>query len=265
MMPHGESIIALTDAQVSSGYEATDVPVAWCSKAWRFPHIPAVFTLTGDPLLLNHMCSYFQVDWPDFDTLIDRIRHDLSDSLGALMRGLVFYDSSSTIFIGGHSKIRARWETYTLTVDPAIQDTDVYGVSAIESATEVLLAPAPLNAALERYGFAPPNVNLADPVLDNTMSLMRAMRRTPLWDRRHRGDAHFIGPTGTTNPIRYIVGGFAELTILGEGEVFSQIIWRWPDRLGEPIDPNNEGAPAGMLLEDPQPKEQDNADQFAEA
>lgn len=70
--------------------------------------------------------------------------------------------------------------------------------------------------------------------------LMMAQRKTKTYLHRKGG------------PEGYIVGGFCQLAVLTREAAFSQILWRWPDEIGKPVDPANDSPQASLSVTVPE-------------
>lgn len=129
-----------------------------------------------------------------------------------------------SFLIGGFSERRQRMESYTIRTRP-ISDQPPF---ALVGLPEIHLAPFPSLEAAAQAGITRPqelqhgHETVAEDYAVRAVAACRLDRETD--------DAE--GAVG----IHY-VGGFLQLTTLYRGEVHSRIVHRWPDPIGEPIDP----------------------------
>ncbi|CAO4196488.1 hypothetical protein [Methylorubrum extorquens] len=160
----------------------------------------------------------------DFDDVLDRIpalaermHRDALATPGAPTAHFSF-------FIGGYSEQRQRIESYTVRTRP-VGDRPAFDLIGLQ---DIHLAPYPSPEAAARAGITRPqelphgHETVAEDYAVRAVAACRLDRETD------EGE----GATGI-----HFVGGLLQLTTLYRGATFTRIVHRWPDPIGEPIDP----------------------------
>lgn len=228
-----DGVVLLSDGGLYAGREDFTL-TGFASKPILLPHLPAVMCIAGAaglPLILQY-CHADQ--WEDFDSMVLRLRGDVVASINTLFRFEPMRTSvHAIVYLGGYSATRGRWETYDLLV---ASDSDELedGVGSLTPAQAIVAIPGPSDEALAKHGFADPDVANAPYAL---VQLMRAMRDTPQ-AMGGVGDAFDDCDQGST------IGGFIEQVYLCDKGITTSIVWRWPDEVGQMVDPSQQGAPA---------------------
>ncbi len=153
---------------------------------------------------------------------------------------LTQFTPHATLFIGGWSVERTRFETYRIstrekrTGDKAAGPEQVVAPYTLEPLPEGYSAPMPAQQQLDQLQI---NWDLESLQEDCflALKLICAARISPPTDDDELG-------------IYYSVGGFLQLTVLTRDRITSEIVHRWPDPLGEKIDPSRgELCPAFLM------------------
>lgn len=221
------------------------------SKPIVLPHISAVIGIGGTSELAFFLRANQMANWTSFDHLMETIE----DGVRLEIDRLFYYQAGRTrvdaiLQIGGYSTERNRWESRMLIVNaPIFEEPKITRFDDLW----FLFAPAPTPEGLERYGFDPEKPDVG-PSIEDAVRFMRAMRASqhPMGDI---GDDADSAPTGAT------IAGFIERVVVLHDQVITQVLWRWPDIVGEMVDPANEGEPTALYraLYQPAPKEEDEA------
>ena len=126
--------------------------------------------------------------------------------------------------IGGWSKSKERYRGFYI----ATSNTEMMEYKAFDMQSYTSFSkPNPDTASLAREGIADIDAAL------NEMDIVSLAIRLMLAQR-----TSLMGLHGETDQKGYGVGGFCQITQLQQGAVNSMIALRWPDVIGEKIDPS---------------------------
>ena len=194
--------------------------IAFDAKPVLLPHISAALVSLGSGDFLPAMYLSNSQKWTSFDVLLGCVCDDARATFGRLQR--IAFPAYRTlrcaIYLAGWSDERRRFETYAVDVDPS------GAVSEPEPLPEVVFSPAPGEEALAAVGVLGKGI---DPTDNVSLGLhMQAMRLTP-------GEMGAADPP----PVGHMVGGFLQKTILMKDRIYTEILHRWDDKIGEPVIP----------------------------
>lgn len=174
----------------------------------------------------------------EFDDVLDRFPA-LAEQMH--LRALAMPGAPTAHFsflIGGFSERRRRMESYTVRTRP-VGDRPPF---ALVGLPEIHLAPFPSLEAAAQAGITRPqelqpgHETVAEDYAVRAVAACRLDRETD--DAEGAAGIHYVG-------------GFLQLTTLYRGEVHSRIVHRWPDPIGEPIDPTRGDLLPAWIEENP--------------
>lgn len=212
----------MTDA---AAYSSNGVIDNIASKVIRLGHIRSAIAMRGgyeNGCVLRYMMEENGQSLGSFDALLQQ--------MPAIIKAAtqVYHRTTFELLFGGYSDARERMETYVCYSRGGGQAADTNGVrTLVPAATPVALhdmsgAPAPTADLLMKVGLGTPIPNnLFDP-REHGLALMEAQRM-------HKTEGGW-----------HCVGGYAELTTVTREGVTSEILRRWPDKVGEPIRPSSQ-------------------------
>jgi hypothetical protein len=190
-------------------------------KAHPVAHLSAVFSSRGPQLFMPLMSEAVFSAFSSFDEMIDGLVERVRTAVSAIAPTLALcaHGPNFDLVIAGWSTARRRPETYVLT------DHANYGFPAwtLKPFGALLITPwtADLDGRLKLT-----RAELAgklDPVKDG-LRILEAQRFVKEIQRNE------------TEPA-YGVGGFAQLTTVTAENITTRILKRWPDPIGEKLDP----------------------------
>jgi len=230
-----DSIVFASDG---ASYDPSNGAFTGCtSKVALMPEWSCVIAQRGAGGFLALLRARLGPEVVDFDDLLDRLpTHTRGLHADFVARGYPYPNVS--LFIGGWSEARERFETYTLRSRdislPNAEGGEPFSIEAFKLAPlpEFHAAPYPTEELFERFGAGTNALPMtaADLTL-RTVCAARALRCAP----------------SEEDKCEYVVGGFLQLTILKRNEIASEIVHRWPDPVGEKIDPTR-GEPLPAFL-----------------
>jgi|GEM_PF-3498892 len=236
MTRYASGIVCLTDGMTCAG-DNDPTLTGIMSKPIVITHMPAVITMTGDYVSLHIGLLTHAHTWRDFDELLANFRQAVGEQIEWHLRNSDLTEIGCRYFIGGYSPSRDRWETYQIETYAYFSDP-WDGIGELTPAPEVAMAPAPGVDELVRYGIDAKmdgdrlDVHLENLDMDTLIRLMRAQRATEIG----------FGIRSENNWVPgHMVGFFIESTVLERDLCVRRIEWRWPDEIGKPIDPTQEG------------------------
>ena len=229
-----DSIVIMTDGV---WYDSKGVVASIAPKVHLLPHIGAVVGVRGGgSQLANNFIEFIhkgKTAPSNFDELVVlagmAIKHIHSMMVA---HGLFFDDSPDMDFVlCGWSLSKRTFESYV--IPTAHRDGfDEAGVKPFiaNRLPEIAIVPVPGAAEYSAAGWTEPeDTHSFDPMVHG-IQLMEAQRLV-------------VGPmdngAGKTGAMGSGVGGFLQLTTITRDEIASRIIHRWPDKIGERIDPHN--------------------------
>lgn len=199
------------------------------SKVHKLAHLSLVFGGLGRAALVSLIDHNHSHDWRSFDHCVEVFRSNAIEEFdreiriifNEMQRGVHERDEDRDVigmlFLGGWSDVRQRFETYTLSID----SDESTPVKELIPAAEAIYFPVPDAASLQAVGFDPADVRFGD-FDEAPLRFMEAQRETEVEFSKTRG---------------HIVGMFVEQTILTRDFIHNRIVKRWPDRIGELIQP----------------------------
>lgn len=227
-----DRILFFSDA---AAYEDDGTIIYIGPKVIARPEIPALIAVQGSSefaalLSLNN-------SWRDFDHLLGFIEDDARRTFEDIRinRG-PSNPPHAFIWLAGWSEKQGRYCTYVLS----------YGVNEETGSTELdvpltdakrcFFQPNPSEEACRRIGWSSgrPGICITQGVqriVEDSLFFMQAQRIT-LDTIHHR----------PTAPVGSRAGGYVQMTDLSKSGIWTQVVYRWPDYVGEKIDPE-----AGLL------------------
>lgn len=223
--------------------DVTGRAAAVVSKAALFPEWSCVFANRGSAMATARMQNALQrlaysgaCRIGGFDDVL-ALLPELSGALHAeiLREGAVYPNFS--FMIGGYSAERDRCESYSLrsqefAYHDGVQDL-VQAPYTLAELPAMHFAPTPTRESAIAAGMRPPD----QPLEDGVHMAVRAICAARL-DQ---------GATTDDPAEMHHVGGFVQLTTLFRDRLTSEIVHRWPDPLGEMVDPRRGDLLPGWL------------------
>ncbi len=189
------------------------------SKILLMPESNAVIVAQGMGLLLPAL--RFEIGFRATD--FDQVTEALPAAFESVIRGLrreSGVETNGALYLGGFSPARERFETYRI-ASKSDPDTPAFTLRPTAYAEGSPWPDADLTA---RYGLDDPEI-VASP-FDIAARFLACAR-------------HIACPLdGDSSIAAFQVGGFAQVAMVTVEGCSTQIIHRWPDRVGELIDPN---------------------------
>ncbi|SFU38827.1 hypothetical protein SAMN02799631_00385 [Methylobacterium sp. 174MFSha1.1] len=188
------------------------------SKILLMPECGAVMVAQGMGFLLPTLRFEIGFAAADFDRLKDILPSKFEEVI-AWLRRESGVPTNGKLFLGGFSPGRARFETYAISSQPE-GDTPAYTLRPMAYAEG---APWPGAELRARYGLDDPAI-VSDP-FEIATRFMAGARNTPCPMDQDLARSNFQ------------VGGFVQVAMVTEDGCSTSIIHRWPDHIGEMIDP----------------------------
>jgi len=237
MLRHDAGIELFSDGGKYAGYEDFSFQ-GTASKSFILPSISTVMCSIGAPLIPMLMRHGFEHRWISFQHLLDSLPAAMLCALETAQRLEPRYYFVALLSIGGYSPERGRWETWSIYGSAPPRGGKIEA-PVLRPSQRAYFHPRPDDTALRRYGFeADADFNA---LAENPIGFMRAMRATPQYMGK-------IGGAAADASTGHTIGGFIERVILENEAALTNVVWRWPDRVGSMIDPNNEGGPVALPL-----------------
>ncbi|QIO49635.1 hypothetical protein HA461_20420 [Rhizobium leguminosarum bv. trifolii] len=220
-----DQVVILTDGAVYPGYHDFTI-IGYANKVWTFPHLDMVVAWRGTSDLCGLLLYKKSHKWTSFDMLLrELVEHaeEECDRFGTLWPGR---DGACELAVCGWSDDRETFETYSFNMD-----TNAAICKPPQLTEQLYMAPFPDLSCMEALGIAA-NGHINITAVDQLKLLMQAQRDT----------AHYMGHPGDDADRAergHCVGAFIQQTTLSRGHITSTIVKRWPDELGERIDPAN--------------------------
>ncbi len=221
------------------------------SKPILLPHISSVIACGGTAEISFFLKANQVQRWQSFDQMMKEIEDGLREEAANVFRYSPTRRSINAILmIGGFSTARQQWEScmVVMQIDHPLAEPKFTRFDDLW----FLFAPAPTPEGLERCGFDPTNIQIEDRSTENAIRFMHAMRASQQ-SMGEIGDDADSAPTGST------IAGFIERVVVLHDQVITQIMWRWPDKVGEMVDTDNEGEPTSIFRAMFDPKEEEAA------
>lgn len=212
-------------------YEAETGNVAgFTSKVILAPEWSAVIAYRGAGGFGQMLRSRLGVEVMNFDTMLAQLP-SVALPLWLEYRFSYQEDCHFSLLIGGWSDARQRYETYVLRSERVTFDDGVQEPFTLTPLPSAYLAPTPTTALMRDFGVL--EAVARDPIAGAVRAVCAARRL-----ENAPGEA-----------ARFAVGGFVQLTVLTRDAVESRVVHRWPDPIGEPIDPTRGDALPAWVLE----------------
>jgi hypothetical protein len=214
--PH--AIHMLTDA---ASYTPDGTLGAIGPKAHPVPHLNAVFSSRGPRLFMPLVGEYIFHAFASFDQMVDGLVLHVRAATEAYAPTLqrCAHGASFDLVVAGWSTARKRPETYVLT------DHENYGFAAwtLQPFGSLLITPWDADLAGRLKLTQAELAGKLDPVKDG-LRILEAQRFVKAIQRNETEAAHGVG-------------GFAQLTTVTAENITTRILKRWPDPIGEKLDP----------------------------
>jgi hypothetical protein len=217
-------------------------------KAFALPHFPAALAIRGPSHFMPFLVHRLSRECQSFDEALTRIAQTAREvylsfpmAMGTLEFGAVEPDFD--LIAAGWSKVRGRPESYLVSSHDRLVAREVTARAwHLVELPDILIAPPVTEVALASALIAPPTtgkeLTFADwkarystrpfrPDVDGVM-LLNAQRRSP----RELDPRLGLG----SGPV-YMVGGFIQVTSVSSQGTVSEVLHRWPDKVGGRIDP----------------------------
>ncbi|MGY2988712.1 hypothetical protein [Bradyrhizobium sp. USDA 4508] len=210
-----EGIVFYTDGAC---YGPDGTLVLECQKADILMDIPCIISARGEhqqARWFKYAIGWFHIH--DFDGLVNILPHLLTQAAASAPR---FGEPVNLcVLIGGWSARSSSWELYRAIIDAE-------GSEVMKVSTAFISEPEPHREMLIAHGL------MKDDALDlrgddeAIIRYMQCLRATKFgFGPSHRGEED----TGC------IVGSFIQRTALAMNEAATEIIYRWPDEIGQPL------------------------------
>lgn len=201
---------------VSDGtaYDQHGVVTGECSKVVLIPECSCVLAqrgVTGFALDLRYEMGMLS----DFDHLL-RVVCQAAANVDGIYKRIATCNPNWTVYIGGYSEQRTRFETYLL----SSRDRPTGAALSLLPFDEPLVAPMPDEAILKQFGI----LDADEPAEHLCVRYICAARA-------------FKSPNDAKSANTSAVGGFLQLTVLERHRITTEIVHRWRDPVGELIDP----------------------------
>jgi hypothetical protein len=249
VMPTADRLVIASDGAVCSPKGGTLLGLA--SKTVLIPEWSCVFVQRGAGGFAHAL--YMSVGWRrDFDDMLTVIG-EASESLHEQYIDQYQNDCHWSMVIVGWSTARARPEMYFLRsreyemLNTQTGAHDVIAPYQLHETWSLHAAPMPSSGLREQFGIDIAKAADLDPV-EATCRLVAAARHQP--NNEFCEDAECI------------IGGFIQSTVLTRDRITTEIVHRWPDIIGERIDPTR--GEASPVFHAP-PSDDQNAVQFGKA
>lgn len=245
---------SVTIASDGAGYETgTGRLMTVVSKVALMPECSCIFANRGMGgataeihARLRHLAACGE-PIKEFDDVLDRFP-TLAEQLH--LEVLANPEASTAHFsflIGGYSGRRQRMESYTVRTRPFMAMGNSGALSEQPPFTliglpMVHLAPSPQLSSAAQVGITRPQEFGPETELEPESYALRAVAACRL-------DRETDGAEGT--PGIHFVGGMLQVTTLYRDAAVSRIVHRWPDPLGEPIDPKRGDLLPAWIEENP--------------
>ncbi|MCK1401967.1 hypothetical protein IVB45_17810 [Bradyrhizobium sp. 4] len=196
-------------------------------KCFTLPTMDSALVIRGRcdvmPLLINEIdkrCS-------DFDSVVEEVASALQavTTMAAVVMPEVLhagaFDPAFELWLIGYSTSRRAFETYILPTHDYHAGLIAWQVGKVEGS---ICAPAPTADAARAAGLTEQvGLDAFDPAVDG-LKLLEIQRLVPsAFDMRHPAK------------VGCIVGGLAQLTTITREGIFTKVLKRWPDRVGQRI------------------------------
>lgn len=233
------AIVLASDGAVTDG---DGTLVGFESKVVLLPEHNALIACRGVGGFGTALHQRIGVDVTDFDSLLDYIPSKSAAVLEAYIQHYGLDDAPISIIVAGWSESRQQYEGYRLGKQEW-QPKSVGGGEWEEMLPWTLLPidgclwarPWPSAELYGRFGIDPKPQGSID-IFKYTATLVCAARFRP-------------ESTGPNTPEHYGVGGFLQMTMLERDYISTSIVHRWPDVIGERIDPTHGEALPTFLID----------------
>lgn len=220
-----DSVIIYSDG---AAYDHDQVMGQVHAKVDCLPHLPAIIGRRGSAGIDLALSIAVRGKYETFDQMVAGIEEDIPE-----MAEIQFYHAGVVnmgLYIGGFSAERDRWETYWIAANGPYPDELTEHSLKLEPAGWLVAQP---DLTEEQWSDILPvgeNLSVTD---EHFIAMMEAQRRNKY-------------PSGATadSTEAHVVGAFIQRTILSHRGIDTQIIKRWPDPVGERINPFREIADA---------------------
>jgi hypothetical protein len=239
--PHGGIFVASDGAIYESG---TGLLQGFVSKVVMMPEIETVFAMRGNGGFFPALQSLIVARYTDFDGLVADIEDLTRKAFDAYVDAYDAHEASITIALGGFSRSSGQYAAYRLSSSERQiirgENTEVLPAWQPDLVDGIWVAPISPTSIQVQFGLYPaPSVETDQQLLNYLARMVCAARQST------------TTPTDADpDPVLHTVGGFLQITILRQESCFTAITHRWPDVVGEPIDPNRGDAMPPYLIDD---------------
>jgi hypothetical protein len=210
-------VVMLTDGAEFDPRTGEVIGIA--GKAAMLADVPCVLTCLGNSNLAPMIVHFHAGRWSSFDVMKSRIVDDVADTQRRITEGLDGWPVSGQLFFGGWSEGSGEFEAWRVACY-ADREND----SEPRLIAGQLFQPAPPDAALTAAGLmVDGELKISD--IDDLVSVMGVMR------------LQLHAPYGIDVEPFHAVGGFVQVTALTGDGITSRIVKRWPDIIGQKINP----------------------------
>ncbi|WP_163265596.1 hypothetical protein [Chelativorans alearense] len=215
-----EQIIILSDGASYRGLDDFAV-TGMMSKTLVLPHLTCAMVVRGTANMLLQLNMNHRSTWASFDELVTILPEQADTECDRFHQFYPDRHGIAELAVCGWSESRERFESYSFHMDSWEECRD-----KLEPTPAIYMAPIPDRDRVEANG-VPVEGTIR---LEGLHRLMQAQRETP----------HFIGLPGDSADAcekGYCVGMFIEEVTVTHSGILSRIVKRWPDKIGEMIDP----------------------------
>jgi hypothetical protein len=225
---------------VSDGatYDDTGVLRGIHSKVFGLSELSCILGVRGDGRILSLLLHNIRckATWTTFDNLLGGIVAEARDVSEMLLEH-DGHDASFELSLGGRSEERNQWETYR--IRSHTHPTLGLAPWTVHELVPTFAGGAPDIDAMTRVGIKlnEKGTPIFDSWPDLAKRLILAQRISPMQLYEAPGA-----------PMGYGVGGFIQITELSADGISSRVVQRWPDVIGQKIDPSHDPDPGDWQI-----------------
>jgi hypothetical protein len=227
VVPAGDAIVFATDGAIYD--PTTGFLIGSCSKVALIPECSCVITQRGAAGFLQDVHSRL-AGRRDYDAILqDAV--EVCREVTALYAAHYKFDPIWSMTICGWSNERSQLEIYALRSREYHMRNEMTGMfdivppMTLYPIEAILSSPMPSLELRQKFGVNLENLDGQD-AINISVRLLCAARFSTAPDE-----------TSTEADFNFNIGCFVQLTVLQRDRIESRIVHRWPDRVGEKIDP----------------------------
>ncbi|WP_192710209.1 hypothetical protein [Methylobacterium sp. OAE515] len=200
----------------TASYTPEGAPVGFVSKAIALPHLGLVFASRGATVARWAFAEELEA-FASFDAIVAGAAAALEEA-----HELSAFGGDFELALMGWSAARRRVELHTL----ASRDSADVPAFTLQH-MQAYFAPMPEDEALRRIGLKVGRTFDVSRPAEKLRQVIELQRDTP---------APFLSAAPDA-PVGHTIGGAVVLTEVSEAGVTQQVIHRWPDEIGRPLEP----------------------------